>query len=145
MEHEYSNMCLDIIKIICDEYNLSLEDVKKKLKGKLALTFELDAKKLNYRFVHRAPPREKSDESTCVAMMFDFKVKTTRRCSQQRCSHESCSLFCSTHLRMHYTGRLAYGVADGHEAEYDEFCKQATSQNETTMPVLRKQVVRKVK
>jgi hypothetical protein len=134
MEKEYSDMCLNIIQEVCALYQLDIEDVKNKLRTKLSMTFDINDTKNNYRYVKRAPPKKvqqmskESDtrgtsDTQCIANLYDFSLKTSRRCTNKRdtTTRTSC-LFCSTHLRMHYGGRLAYGVEPSYEKEYKEFC-----------------------
>ena len=153
MEKEYSDMCLHIIQEVCVLYNLDITDVKKKLGTKLSLAFEIDETKNNYRYVKRAPPKRrelvddtKAADNICIANMFDFSLKTSRRCTRNRdIKADPKCLLCSVHLRMHYGNRLAYGVASEYQKEYNAFCALDQPIANVKPVAVKKQVIYKVK
>lgn len=142
MEKEYSDMCHPIIEAICDEYDLPITDVKRMLINKMGMTFEIDEQQNNYRMVKRKPKKTVSDTCTrCIANLYDFQVRAPRRCIQKR---DGESVFCAVHKRMFKDDRLAYGIAEGHEQEYQTELNKSELKPEPN-PRLKKQIIKKIK
>lgn len=156
MEKEYSDMCMIVIAEICDQYSLCIHDVKKTLRKKLGMTFEIDLEKNNYRYVKRKPDTcTIENEKRCAAVMYDQVYCVHRRCRREqyfdKSKGEYISIFCSTHQRMARDGRLdLYGVAEGYETQWKKEEAELKAKGDAVPHLappkkLKKQVVRKVK
>jgi hypothetical protein len=79
-----------------------------------------------FRIIKRRPRKTVIEEPhLCIANMFDFEEKCTRRCTLERIKDkvtgEHISVFCTKHERMSKCGRLSWGVDD--ENEYKKHLK----------------------
>lgn len=122
MENEYSDMCLGVIEIICNHYQLDITQVKNVINKKTGMTFVIDETKNNYKLVRRKPSKPSLDSACrCIANLFDFQTRTARRCVHARKKEDDLefNLFCSVHNRMFRTDRLAYGIDKSCQEEYD--------------------------
>ena len=107
IEAEVSSICMDVVKKVCDEYDLPFETVKQKLQKYINMEIETDNTEV-FRIVTRRPRKKKAvGEAVCKAKMFDKEEKCVRQCTLERL--DNCE-FCKVHERMNKVGRLRFGT-----------------------------------
>jgi hypothetical protein len=111
LETEISNITLNIVQRVCEEYNLPFDEVKTKISKYICVELKLKSD-VNYKVVKSHTRRVHLDvNERCIANMMCPKVKEIRQCTRRRLDDEDCK-FCRTHMKMSDNDELKYGTIE---------------------------------
>jgi hypothetical protein len=111
LESEISSITLNVVKCVCDEYNLPFEEVKTKIAKYICIELKT-TETANYKVIKSHTRRVQLEEDErCIANMMCPKTKETRQCTRRRLENEDCK-FCRTHMKMFDADELKYGTIE---------------------------------
>lgn len=106
LEKEIASVSLDIVKYICDEYDLKYDDVCNKIKKHMCIELDVDQQN-TYKLTKMNVRKKKiSADKQCQANMYHKDHKCVTQCTLQCVD----SKFCKKHKRMETEGRLRFGT-----------------------------------
>lgn len=109
LEVEIAKVSLEVVKIVCEDYDLPFDEVKARLGNKVQIELHPENND-DYRIIRRRHRKTVVPiDQMCIANMFDKDHKCVRRCTR---AIKDDTMFCRSHLRMSKVGRLRFGVVD---------------------------------